>query len=407
MANTFTSIIADYWAKKLQLEHFKYNAYKFVASSQYEAQLSDGDVFHKSYFDTQNAELAVYTPQSDIGVEDITTTDETLTVNQLFATAREFDRFQTVQTAMDIANEVAPKDAQRMANHMDYNVFAQVANAANIVDSGYLGSGTADGVGIVPAATNVLEVFAAADRLLEEQNIASTDRKAVICPRLAQSIKEFLGGRDTQLGDNKLQDGNLNLKFMGYNLYVSNNLYSTALLAMATQPTNGDTVVIDGITFIFRTALTSPAVAGEVLIGASADVARANLTALITAPGTTTANGSAWATTHENYKKLVNRATATNDNSANTMALTYKGKSNLAVSETFADPTDTWTATKTLAHNFFCADTPVDIVQQIKPMVEITPAQLRFSRYVKRGMYYGLKMFRENTFNTVAVKTKI
>jgi hypothetical protein len=405
MSNNFDSIIAEYWAKKLQIEHFKFNVYKYIGSTQYEATLSDGDVFNKSYFDAQDSELSVYTPQSDISVEDITTTNETLTVDQKFATAREYDRFQEVQNAFDIADEVAPKDAQRMANKMDYDCLAQIANAASTVDNGILDSDTADGVGIEPVPTNVIEIFARADRALEEQNISSTDRKAVMTPKLAQAVKEYLGGRDTDLGDKKVQDGNLNLSFMGYKLYVSNQMYATAVLSLVTNPSNGDTIVIDGITFTFVSSIGTTA--GNVLIGGSVDVSRANLAALIGDPGTTSANQVGWATTHENYKKLTNRATATNDNSADTLTLTYKGRSNLAVSVSLTDPTDTWTANKTVANNFFCADMPVDRVNQIQPMVEITPRPLGFSRYVKRGMFYGEKMFRESTFKTVNVKTKI
>lgn len=410
MSSNFDSVIEEYWATSLQVEHFKFNAYKFIVSTQYEAVLKSGDKFNKSYFDAQDEELAVYTPQSDITVEDATTTNEFLTVDKKFATAREFDKFVDVQTAFSTADQIAPKDAQRMSNKMDYDSLAEIANAASIVDSGYLSTGTADGVGIVPDPSNVVEIFSAADRKLDENNISSIDRKAVIVPRLAQAVKEYLAARDTKLGDDRVTDGNLNLKFMGYKLYVSNQMYATALFSLAGAPDDGNTVVIDGVTLTFKTALSAgPAVVGEVLIGVSVDTARANLAALINAPGTSTVQGTGFATTSAEYKKLLNRATATNDNGANTMVLTYKGRSNLAVSAvlTGAAAADVWVATKTVAHNFFCADTPVDMVAQIKPMVEITPAPLRFSRYVKRGMFYGLKTFRENTYKMVAVKTKI
>ncbi len=405
MSNTLDPIIEEIWAKKLQIEHFKFNAYKYIASTQYEAVLSKGDTFRKSYFDAQDEELSVYTPQSDIAVEDVAPTNESLTVDKLFAAAREYDKFQDVQTAYEIANEVAPKDAQRMSNKMDYDVLALIANAASTIDNGVLATNTADGVGIVPVTTNVLEVFAQADRKLEEQNITSTNRKAVLCPRFAQAIKQYLGGRDTQLGDKKLQDGNLNLSFMGYQLYVSNQIYATASLSIVTTMTNNDTITIDGITFTGKTTIGSTA--GNFLVGVSADADRAALAGLINNPSTTDSNQVGWATIHQSYKKLTNRATVVNDNALDTLVLTYKGRSNLVVSQSLNDSTDKWTATLSVANNFFCADNPVDMVAQIKPMVEITPRPLAFSRYVKRGMFYGLKMFRENTFRTVNVLTKI
>lgn len=406
MSNNIDSVIEEYWAKVLQLEHSKFNVYKYITDFQLEATLRTGDKFHKSYFDAEDEELAEYTVGSDIAVEDVTTTDEELTVNRKYAQAREFDKFQDVQTAMSVADQVAPKDAQRMANKMDYDALAEIANAASIVDSGVLGTGTADGVGIEPDTTNVVEIFSNADRFFDEKNISSIDRKAVLCPRLAQVVKEYLAGRDTPLGDKRVTDGNLNTRFMGYELFVSNQILSTALLNLAGAPDDANTITIDGVVL---TAVTVIGVTpGNFLIG-SADVTRANLAGLINNPGTTNANQVGFGATTSSYKKLKNRATAVNDNSANTLTLSYSGRSNLAVSATLtgAAAADGWDATKTCANNFFCADKPVSMVRQILPMVEVTPAQLRFSRYVKRGMFYGLKTWRENTFKMVNVKTKV
>lgn len=411
MANVTTSLIKKYWATKLQQEHYKRAVYKYITNSQYEATLKGGNTFSKSYSDGSDSELGVLTVRADIGIEDVTTTEETLIVDQKFATARQFDEFQTVQDGLDIAAEYAPKDGARMANQMDYAALSEIANAASEVDNGLLGGSDSDGLGIAPSISNIIDIFSYAGRQFTENNVYSMNRKAVISPKLEQVIRTYLGGRDTVLGDRTVLDGNTGLNFMGFNLYASNALYSTAVLSMAAQPADGDTVVIDGITFTFKTALSAgPAVKGEVLIGASADAARANLAALINAPGTTTVQGTAWTPDStgvvgdQEYRKLENRATAVNDNSADTLTLAYKGNSTLAVSAVFATGVDTWTATKRIAHNFFCADTPVDFVQQIAPMVEMTPAQYQFAQIIKRGMYYGKKTFRENTFKMVDVK---
>jgi len=53
--------------------------------------------------------------------------------------------------------------------------------------------------------------------------------------------------------------------------------------ALSVQPTDGDTVTLNGVTFTFKTTLGSTA--GNVLIGGSASAANTNLTALINAPG--------------------------------------------------------------------------------------------------------------------------
>ena len=72
------------------------------------------------------------------------------------------------------------------------------------------------------------------------------------------------------------------MTYMGYDFHVSNQLTSTAVLALATNPTAGDTVTIAGQAFTFVSPIGTTA--GNVLIGASADATRANLAALVNAP---------------------------------------------------------------------------------------------------------------------------
>jgi len=68
-------------------------------------------------------------------------------------------------------------------------------------------------------------------------------------------------------------------------------LTGSAVLALATNPSNTETVTIQGQVFTFVSSIGTTE--GNVLIGGSADATRANLAALINAPQTTTANGVA------------------------------------------------------------------------------------------------------------------
>jgi hypothetical protein len=110
---------------------------------------------------------------------------------------------------------------------------------------------------------------------------------AVISWDLFQQLLIFLGGKTTVLGDKVTVSGHEGA-FMGFNLYISNNLPSSALVTIATQPTDGDTFTINGFVFTFKTILGSTA--GNILIGGSAAAAVTNLQAALAAPFTTTAN---------------------------------------------------------------------------------------------------------------------
>ena len=400
--NDTSSVVASYWSKKLQEEYMKRLTGQHVSRMNLQAVLKDGDTFKKSYLDLSNDELDVYTPGTDMPVESFTTTNENLSVNLAYGDARKFDDFETVQEGFDVAAAVAPKDAERLANRMDIAILSEIANANQTIDNGVLSGSASDSVGISATTSNVVSIFSMATRKFEEVDVTDPNKKAVISPKFADVIQQYTAGRDTQLGDTRLLDGSMG-QFMGYDLYVSNQLMGVAVLAMATQPTANDTVTIDSVTFTFVSPIGTTA--GNVLIGADVDTTRASLRALIVAPGTTAADRVGFATTTTSYKKLTNRiVSATNDNSANTLTIKYAGRSALVVSETLTDATDTWTSNKTTCDQFFSAGTPVDVVTQIAPMVEITRVPLQFGNYVKRGMLYGKKTFRDGTFRQVNVR---
>jgi hypothetical protein len=166
-----------------------------------------------------------------------------------------------------------------MKSQIDADVLYEVVNASSVVDAGSVG-GTA-GQGITLATDTILNVFTAATKKLAKLNIMDTDKVGVISPEVEEFISLYYGAKVTDLGD-KVSENGYFTKISGYQLYTSNNTTGSAVLALATQPTDGDTVVIQGVTFTFKTTLGSTP--GNVLIGASADAARANLAALINAP---------------------------------------------------------------------------------------------------------------------------
>jgi len=83
---------------------------------------------------------------------------------------------------------------------------------------------------------------------------------AAIPAELEEQLLLAIGFKPGDLGDQVLKDGYLNMLF-GFNTFTSNNLPSTATYTQTNTPTNGDTVVIGGVTFKFVTA--SPANAGS------------------------------------------------------------------------------------------------------------------------------------------------
>lgn len=394
MVNNFTASFEEIWAAEQQRVFHRKNVAKAVADMSFQSLMSKGDTLNRPY--RSSATVQTYTPGTAITIDDLTDTNEALTVNRKFATGFYVDNFDQIQDKYDIAAAYGRDHAIKLSNKVDADILGEVTNATSTLDDGDLG-GTA-GNGISLTTSNVLATFAAAKRLLAKQQMESDDYFAVISPEVEEILIQYTAGRDTSLGDKAQENGRIG-GFLGFDLFRSNNTTGTAVLAMATQPTDGDTVVINGVTFTFKTTLG--AVAGNVLIGASADAARVNLEGLINNPGTTDSEGVALSAANQ---RVFEGATATDSASLNTLTVVFKGLGALVVSETFTDATDEWTAAKTVQHQMFGVKGAPTIVVQSEPQVLVREVQDKLGRNILNGVLYGVKTFADNAKMMVDVQ---
>lgn len=401
MANALSAGFKEVWAKEYQTVFHKQNVAKMICDMSYKSEMTKGDVLNRVYksSDPDNAQIDAYSRGSDIAIQDITDTTETLTINSEYAKGFYVDDFDAIQSNYAIAESYGKDNAKYMSNQFDGDVLGEFSNAANTVDDGDIG-GT-DGNSIALTSSNLLQVISTAKRKLKKEDITMDDLYAVVSPEFEQVLIEYAAGRDTTgMGDTANKNGYLR-DFYGFEFYVSNQLADTKVLALATQPTDGDTVTINGVTFTFKTTLGTTA--GNVLIGASADTARLNLTTLINAPGTTTTEGVALSTA--NQRKLLN-VTATNDATANTMTLVGKGVGVLAVSETLTAAADVFTDTVAAQHCLFGQKGGITAVVQKEPVIKFQDAQKRFGRYILTGILYGIKTFADGAKKLVDVQIR-
>lgn len=399
MANNVSASFETIWAREQQEVFYKRTVSSVVADVSKRSLMSAGQTLTRTYRSgSVNDAPSVYSRGTDITLTDITDTAETLVVNKQFADGFYVDDFDAIQDKYDIAANYGKDYGERMKSQIDADVLYEVVNASSVVDAGSVG-GTA-GQGITLATATILNVFTAATKKLAKLNIMDTDKVGVISPEVEEFISLYYGAKVTDLGDKVAENGYFT-KISGYQLYTSNNVTGSAVLAMATNPTANDTVTIQGVTFTFVSSIGTTA--GNVLIGANVDATRANLAALINAPWTTTANGVAL--TGTNLKNIQARAVAVNDNTADTLTVRYKGAGVLTVSETLTAGADVWT---TALQKQLCLlgvrNMCTTLVVQSAPKIYRKEEPKKIGGNYLSAMLYGIKTFADNAKNMVRVE---
>lgn len=402
MANALTAFSPKYWSKRMQMVHEKEVIYRAIANFEERETLRNGQTVDRPYRSAMYAQN--YTKGTDVTIQDISGTSEELTVNTAKIVPFYVDDLDELQNKWNTVDAYAEDAANDLYEIVDADVLAEYASAASDLDDADFG-GTA-GLGITVDTTNILQLFTRAGKKLRAQNIKKKDWFAVISPEVEQVLLEYLGGKESALGDTTNENGHIG-KFMGFAIYVSNNLTFTARLEFGTTPTADDTVTVAGVAFTFK---ATPASAGQVDIGADAPTSLDNLVAAINnSNGYAAGAGSATAyfeVSAADRNKLRN-VTATDGTTY--MTIEHKGGSwetSTELAETLTAAADIWTSTKRIQHNLFGKNKAIDLVIQKQPNVKFTQPALKLGRNVLPWVLYGKKTFVEGTKMLVDVNVR-
>lgn len=259
--------------------------------------------------------------------QDISSSPEFLDVDTAKIVPFKLDDIDKIQTAYSTLDIFATRSAYELRNQIDFTVLAE--GAAN--------SALGNTINITLSTSNVSGSFSQAKADLFNNGVEEDmPWYTVMDGDSVSTIEQFRMANGFNTADEVIIKGYGLAAYLGewegLKCFKSQNLPTVAVLSSATQPNDGEVVKINGILFTAKTTLSvGPAVAGEFLIGGSADAARANLTALINDPFNALAS--------TNYTALTNTAlqpdatnvkrrnlVAVNDNTANTLTLTAAGK---------------------------------------------------------------------------------
>lgn len=390
-----------------QMSHFREPVYQILADTRLESSLTKGQTVARSY--SSDVQVNDMGGDGSYSVQAITDTQETLTISYEKEASIYVKDLDLMQAHLPVKQKYGRKLANALINQIDGDVLLKAYQGAgtSLDDGDFAGT---DGNGHTATASNIATVFVTAMQKLRLKNVVYNRRFqggmklevpegmpiAVISPEILSYIELYLGGKDTLLGDQVSRNGYSGY-FMGFELFVSNSLAWTGTLAMATNPTDGDTIVVNGVTITFKDTLTSASGETEVHIASTVDITRANLVEFLNAGGASseaeaTDTGYSSATSAE--QRLLKNMTWTNDNTANTATVVAGGWGTVPVSETFTDATDAWTTGKEQLHCLFGLSKSVSLVVQKKPNLTERPSpQARIGNDYIAWAVYGIKVF--------------
>lgn len=396
-------------SKRMQRIHHKTDVFRAIASFEEQSNLQKGDTVHRLKKTLPNIQTYVRGTAMAIGIHQ--EGDESLVVNQSVVAPFYVDDLDQLQFNFKYQMEFGEDMAIRLGNFIDGQVLGEYAQAiaANVIDDLVINPSTGvSGNGVLVGAANIQRVFSTAQRKLTKAKIKMDGRFCVMGPEFMQALIDYLAGKNTPMADTIGLNGEISGgRYYNFQLYLSNALAWSGTVNIATQPTDGDTVTVNGVTFTFKTSLG--VTAGNVLIGGSASAANTNLAALINTPGTTTANGVAIDGTTDlgtgfTARALLGGIVATAG--ATSTSLVSKGNGSITVASALVAGADGWVAARQIEHILFGKKGAIDVVIQKEPKIEVKDVPDKLGKNIIPWTLFGLKTFREGQAMLVDFKRR-
>jgi hypothetical protein len=189
MANELSAFSPEYWSNRIQKMLQKALVSRELANMEERAQLSNGVKVHRPYH--SDVQVNTYTKGTAVSIQDITATDEYLTVDQTKEATVYIDEIDVIQNKYDVANKYTDRLAYQLKRDIDGAFLAEVANTALTMDDSDFG-GTS-GNPITVTASNIIKFFSKAEAKMNNQNIEdTTQRFAVVTPDIKSVIQQSM-----------------------------------------------------------------------------------------------------------------------------------------------------------------------------------------------------------------------
>lgn len=392
-ANDLTTFNQQFWAPEMQAIYFKENVARAIANEELRDVLVEGTRVHRPYRSPLKDQA--YVKGVDISTfNDLTGQNEYLDIDTTRIVPFYVDDIDKLENKWDMA-AIYAKDAQQVLNNrMDQAVFSEGSNAFSFISAQDLG-GSGTGAASVNIA-NISNLFTVAGRVLDKWNRGQNKRFSIIGPRLRESLRLAVSGRETAFGDKIGLNGLIGERY-GFNIRYSNNVPFTAVITSNAIGVAAEYFYIDGVKFQFKADGGNCIAAGDIDIGGSEATTMASLVLAI--------NGTATPTVDTYYDVVEDDREALHLGgivaSFDTHTLTITGFGDVVID---VDGATNLSLTSNVQRPLFGVEGAIDFVVEKEPNVEFRMAEKRLGKYVYPWTRYGKKTFTKEKKSLVYAK---
>lgn len=369
---------------------------KVIANTRFESNLSYGASVKRVRYDISNVRVREVTIGSDRTVDSVTDTNETLTVNRQYGTTFAISTKEKVQAGpLNPGAVIGAKVAHKTATFVDADILAETVNAYAAFDNGDLTGLSSSGTPITLSSTTVPQLIARGPAKLKRNNQILTNLCWVVDSYAASDFVQYIMGKNIDFAESVFKNGYAG-PIGSAELYTSENLTGEFLITGSGTFSNGETIVIEGVTLTAVSSIGSTA--GNFLIGADLAASLTNLAGLINNPGTTSATQVALSAANQikftDTLRLAATATAT------TVTVVGKGAGRMVVSETAANAAVTYS----FIHSYFGKKGAIDVVIQDQVDMEEREEPRQRATNILSDVLYGVKTFNDGAQMFLDVK---
>lgn len=216
-----------------------------------------------------------YTKYTTHTAQDLTFTNETLTINQTPMIRFVYDEVDRMDNGWEAAMSTVRNNAYRIKQHLEGDLFSLYSSAS-------YGTSDAATALTIGASQNVTTTYGNPLSYLVNDGVGMENMVILADPFSIQKIGGATLNNVFKEADNYYRRGYRGT-FLDADLRSVTNLTATTTLQMATNPTADDTTTVMGVTWTWKASATA---AGQIKIGANAAASVDNLVAAINGSGT-------------------------------------------------------------------------------------------------------------------------